>query len=364
MNRFFLTVVSCLALSAVFGPGASADDQETAPSPQASSQSTDQKVNPGNGGYPRVTELEQEFLGKTYVDEPLSQRVARLEVKKFGKPSSGDFCDRIDKLDQLSARKPVAPDDDVVTYSDSAGGEPAATSTGSNQAGQTAYAPSDYGSYPRVSEIEKQFLGKTYESDPLQVRVARLETKEYGKTFPDEALSDRVDRLDKKANPRGDRGETANAGSGDGSTSHGGGAMGGLGKALVNILGSTVGGGPGMFGGLGPGMYSRGGGFNQRQPQPVATAPSPPVNPFGPEAPPVSGLENRAGVMEKFVFGREHAELPIDERVKRLEKRLVPWEHNETSADINFRIDHLWKILAAANAPKRDVADSASDSVK
>ena len=204
----------------------------------------------GFGNYPRVTELEQEFLGQSYTNQPLSERVARLEVKKFGKPSTGDLCDRIDKLDALSAKKPEPPDSDMVSDSDSATPAPppatgdgtasastAATGTGD---GQTTYSPSDYGSYPRVTEIEKQFLGKSYEKDPLQVRVARLEEKEYGKTFPDEALSDRVDRLDKKANPHGSPIETADNSSGGGSK---GGGMGGLGQSLLNILGSAVGGG-------------------------------------------------------------------------------------------------------------------------
>jgi len=52
------------------------------------------------GNYPAVDAIERKaFNGKTYSQEPVNQRLARLETKYFGKPSSStDLTDRTDRL--------------------------------------------------------------------------------------------------------------------------------------------------------------------------------------------------------------------------------------------------------------------------
>lgn len=52
------------------------------------------------GNYPAVDAIERKaFGGKTYSQEPVNQRLARLETKYFGKPSSStDLTDRTDRL--------------------------------------------------------------------------------------------------------------------------------------------------------------------------------------------------------------------------------------------------------------------------
>ncbi|MBS2002664.1 MAG: hypothetical protein U0103_26480 [Candidatus Obscuribacterales bacterium] len=49
--------------------------------------------------YPQVSAMEQRLLGKEFASEPVDQRLARLETKVFGKPSSStDLSDRVDAL--------------------------------------------------------------------------------------------------------------------------------------------------------------------------------------------------------------------------------------------------------------------------
>src|SRR5262249_11307669 len=55
----------------------------------------------GASEYPAVTAMERKALGKEYVDDPIGQRLARLETKEFGRPStSSDLSERVDRLKQ------------------------------------------------------------------------------------------------------------------------------------------------------------------------------------------------------------------------------------------------------------------------
>ena len=72
-------------------------------------------------------------------------------------------------------------------------------------------------------------------------------------------------------------------------------------------------------------------------------------NPFAIDAPPIEGLEAKTAALEKFIFGSERKKLPMKERVARLEKKLVPYEHHKPGEDLTERVDRMWSILASAN---------------
>ncbi len=56
--------------------------------------------------YPRVTELENVLLGKTYQGEPIKHRLDQLELKIFGKSHAGeDLADRVDRIAQYADKK-------------------------------------------------------------------------------------------------------------------------------------------------------------------------------------------------------------------------------------------------------------------
>jgi hypothetical protein len=106
---------------------------------------------------------------------------------------------------------------------------------------------------------------------------------------------------------------------------------------------------PGAAGG--PGSINAGGRGRSRRSDPDTTpAPQPPENPFAPGAMEIRGTESRTTILEKFVFGKEQPKKPIEQRVALLEKKLVPYEHNNANKDLGKRVDHLWSILSAANS--------------
>jgi hypothetical protein len=382
------------------------------PSAESSSGDVASYTAPGYGQYPRVTEIEQQLLGKTYEKDPLATRVARLETKQFGKPSpKDDLADRLDKLDQFVKPKPQPADESIDTgasgsnvaqsgssnsnYANNSQGAPGAPASAPGASGHVStdaeYSAADYGNYPRVTELEQQFLGTTYVKDPLPVRIARLETKKFGKTTPDDDLCDRIDRLDKLApkqssrlanNDQDDSSQSAN--NSNGSKSRGG----GIGRALLGMLGNSLGGGMGGLGGMGGGgmgLAGLGSGLmgnnnmasmmpglqddmrkdaaaerNKQGSGGPSRGPVANISPFSPDAPKIYGTDAKVAAIEKFVLGKEHSELPLEERVAHVEKKLVPYEHHQAGQDVGVRVDHLWSILAAANKSTKSVAAAGS----
>lgn len=85
-------------------PATPATDEAVAPPP------------PNSSKYPAVSAIENKVLKKTYEDEPVEERLNRLEAKIFGKPSrSDDLSERVDKLKQstgidVAARPPTGSD--------------------------------------------------------------------------------------------------------------------------------------------------------------------------------------------------------------------------------------------------------------
>ncbi len=56
--------------------------------------------------YPRVALMEQSVLGKTYPADAIADRLARMEVKAFGKASANaDLSERSDKLQDFVEAK-------------------------------------------------------------------------------------------------------------------------------------------------------------------------------------------------------------------------------------------------------------------
>jgi hypothetical protein len=307
-----------------------------------------------------LSKMEVRLLDHDYKSETEDQRLTRLEKFVFGGPESGTDKERVDRL--TAAIVPAAPSNEA-TASTTAASKTAARDSSKNSAKSasktagkdsqvasatpqpaTKYDPSDFGSYPRVAQLEQQFFNKTFTSDPLPVRVSRLETKEFGKPEPNEDLCDRMDRLDRIAlkpapnsnagsagfNSKPLSGGTPIAYGPDGTPAPAGQHWVQYGDVPVNSPFSS---------------------FNSANPGPSdSDAPAKPVieNPFVAGAPKINGVDQRTSTLEKFVFGHEHVGKPLAERVERLEKKLVPYEHNGDK-DIATRVDHLWTMLNAAN---------------
>jgi hypothetical protein len=73
--------------------GGTTSGQVPAPGQRPSVQST----------YPRITSLERKLLGSTFEQQPLLDRLSRLECKVFGQTSSvRDFASRVDSVEEVA----------------------------------------------------------------------------------------------------------------------------------------------------------------------------------------------------------------------------------------------------------------------
>jgi hypothetical protein len=264
-----------------------------------------------------LVELEDKLFEHSYAGETDNERLNRLEQFVFGDKQSGSPGERISHLESAVVEsKPAASQPPAEAPTSQAG--PSASSVNNNKA--ASYPKFDYASYPRVTAIEKQMLGATYEHEPLPVRVARLETKAFGKVSTSDDLGDRVDLLDQYAFKHDVFHENARG---------------------IPVASSPQ--------------------FVDQAPDDSPVAPTH-LNPFAPGNQVASGSAQRTTIMESAVFGRSFPNRPLEERVQRLEKKLIPYEHNLAKNNLPTRVDHLWSILSAANN-LNSPSDATSNSV-
>jgi hypothetical protein len=138
--------------------------------------------------YPAVSALEEQILGTSEPNLPLPQRLANMETKAFGKPStSTDLGARVDLLKQYIAKKNGGREDYL---------------TSSNAVG---WAPGNESLEGQVASMEKEVYGVTYARDRLSSRLDRLEKtllpNQPAQTFT--PLLTRVEHLEAALNPTG-----------------------------------------------------------------------------------------------------------------------------------------------------------------
>jgi hypothetical protein len=202
------------------------DSADTADKPVAS----DEK-------YPAVTAIELKVLGKDHAGEDINARLARLETKLFGKPSSvTDLSDRTDALKQktgidIARQAPKGSDwadddDDDMTvprsnpvargggrgqqqgYEDAysaptRGGSYGSGSYGSNMSGMGGAPSGMYGAGPSsssrgypVSAPPRSFSGMADSGPGVAPQVNALEMEVFGKNYPKDTLGARLTRLE------------------------------------------------------------------------------------------------------------------------------------------------------------------------
>lgn len=152
--------------------------------------------------------LENRFFEHTYPQDTTEDRLTRLEKMVFGEARTGDDQTR---LQQLISAVPAQQTSDSPSSSQNSSptgqADGSQANAGGSQSGGQSKDDSDTSSgtdYPRVTELEKVLLGKTYQGEPIKHRLDQLELKSFGKTHSNEDLADRVDRIaqyaDKKVN--------------------------------------------------------------------------------------------------------------------------------------------------------------------
>lgn len=177
--------------------------------------------------YPIVDKVEKKVLNKTYENEDIYKRLARLEKQLYKKEGSGSLNDRVDKLRMsvLGNEPLVTPTDDniIVRKRSKSGPSVYYVEDGSGQWQNTAvgdeydYNDSQYNYYtPQntknriargsrgynsdsqnfdLDSLERDVLRKRYSGEPSSVRLARLEQRVFQRTFSDDDDDARIQRL-------------------------------------------------------------------------------------------------------------------------------------------------------------------------
>jgi hypothetical protein len=316
-------------------PPARAPKQQPTPPPSNDDTDTADRPAPGDEKYPAVTAIEQKVLGRDYPQDPVNQRLARLETKVFGKPSTTtDLSDRVDALKgrtgiDITRQHPRGSDwsdeddDDSTTPS-----SPPVARNRNNNGGS-------YGSSPGADGMS--FSGRNMRQDMNQA---------FG----------------------------SNAGSGAGSGSYGFGGSGlGMGAGLINPSSPS-----GSYGGAGNQTYGAGspsyGGGNQNY---GAANPSygagnqaygnPGANrapTYRPSAPPAmadgSGITQQVTALESSVFGKTYHD-PLPDRLSRLEATVFPQEKPADDQTLPERVSRLASIIPINTNQNRRVAQRPDD---
>lgn len=351
--------VSPSALSTKSGQSAALNDDYDAPVSK-----------PGADDYPHVTALEKDILGATYVGQPLSARIVRMETKAFGAASkSDDLGERTDNLESYAEqklhKKPFLADETAdATIEDTPYPEQ------SQSGGGSTHLQSDY---PHVTALENSILGQASPSLPLEKRISAMEIKAFGAVSKSDDLSGRTDALEKYAEKtlhKKPYGADLNYETADGSGAGAGKPPESKGMKLLNMVGNSLlgmgtgGMGPGGMAVPGMGMMGPGStgfsGIRVRRRQAPADEPSAADEPTGPiedpmvrakDPPPASArLAIRVGWCEMHVFGRTSPNMHLAERLTLLNRELK-FDPGKGPMELMDHIDDLVKSAQAYRAP-------------
>ncbi|MBS1957082.1 MAG: hypothetical protein JST89_23025 [Cyanobacteria bacterium SZAS-4] len=233
--------------------------------------------------------LELKFFAHQYDRETPAERLDRLEKLVFGGVQTGSIEERVAKISQTvqtsTPEKPVTANSSKKEHT---------VTTSSPQSNQSNSQP-DLGTanYPRVSELERSLLGRTYVGEPVRQRLGRLETKAYGAPSRVEDLAVRVDKLTSYAGVYGMQ-------PGD--------SMGGTSESLHGLAGFD----------------------STSQTRSV-------------------GMLERVSAMEVKVFGHENSNRALVRRIKDLESSVLGSVADNPNEDMTTRVNQLWAKIKPAS---------------
>jgi hypothetical protein len=162
-----------------------------------------------------LTQWEQQLLGLTFIQEPYSRRVGRLEVAVFGKPSTQQplpsIAERIGWLQRaIASTQPKYP---TALISAIEKQQDATVRQGETVVfdGQRSKNP-PLQNEEALPKLEKKLIGTVFTNDTTDNRLGRLEQKVFGRVASDEDAVNNQQRLDRlvavaDANPKGGVGD-------------------------------------------------------------------------------------------------------------------------------------------------------------
>jgi hypothetical protein len=226
--------------------------------------------------------LEIKFFSHQYDRETPAERLDRLERLVFGSVQSGSIEERVAKISKTVDT--AAPESQSLSSKYTAPKvERQLPSQPETAAGVRDNSSSDY---PRVSELERSLLGRTYVGEPVRQRLSRLETKAYGAPSRVDDLAIRVDKLSSYAGVYGMQ-------AGDSTL-----------MSSPNLLGSA-------------GLDS----------SPQARA---------------KGMLEQVSVMESKVFGYSNSGHALGQRIGDLERKVFGSVASNPTEDMTIRVGLLW----------------------
>jgi hypothetical protein len=251
-----------------------------------------------------LSQLEDRFFEHRYESESNIDRIDRLEDFVFGTHQTGSTNDRVKRL-LATIPQDEPPQSDSTPMAKTV--EPAQHNNVASAAPSAGQNPAfNYGSYPRVTNLEQELLGHTYPNDSLPDRIKRLEIKAYGAPSGSTTeLADKVDLLDDYAQRHDLYGEH---------------------KSVISPIPSVM-----AFNPTTPLRRS----FNHQQ------STDDDSGPWGPGAQQsaqhgaeqssypsdtsfIGSAEERVSMMEAQVFKHTYPDKSIDQRLKKLAKKIMP----------------------------------------
>lgn len=163
--------------SASSGSAPDQNEKASAESEAADYQNTGNDSVSDSNDYPRITALENQILGATYKDLPVTKRLEQLETKAFGKPShQADLSARTDKLEKYVRNHMHLRTlgDQVQPQLEEPAEGSAETTMPTVQAAATE-PPLEAPLTVKLDWMERVVFGRQYEQEGAVVRVERLE---------------------------------------------------------------------------------------------------------------------------------------------------------------------------------------------
>ena len=145
-----------------------------------------------------LDKLENSVYGFTYMDGD-DIRLTRLEQTIYGEGKSGDISKRLSTLNKDMSAESIGQE--IKPVEDTFAEEEIYTPEEKFARDYVAPAAANV-DYPSINELEKTIFKKDFKSKDINERLSALEKETFGQTYDNDAFFDRVDRLQAKIKPK------------------------------------------------------------------------------------------------------------------------------------------------------------------
>ncbi|OGI22786.1 MAG: hypothetical protein A2287_05935 [Candidatus Melainabacteria bacterium RIFOXYA12_FULL_32_12] len=134
-----------------------------------------------------INSIELQLFNQSFINEPISARLDRIEQSAFGKTYNDDIARRVFRVSQIVNKYSRNQNIGNVLDSD-----------------ELISADNSATDYPAVTQLEIKVFHEAFVRENIYSRLNRLESKVFGTTFSSQSLADRLDRLKSAIDPNAD----------------------------------------------------------------------------------------------------------------------------------------------------------------